>query len=75
MDRTIEEIWAEWQELERQRDSATDDDTRQELDAQILNLREEHGAALEERERRADELASRSHVPEGEDAEGAGEGQ
>jgi hypothetical protein len=49
MDRRVDTIISEWRELERQYEAATDDETREYLEARIAELREEHHQAVEER--------------------------
>ena len=49
MDQRVDTIISEWRELERQHEAATDDETREYLEAKIAELREEHHQAVEER--------------------------
>ena len=49
MDRTVEKILSEWRDAERQHDTATDDETREALEARIAELADEHRRAMEER--------------------------
>jgi hypothetical protein len=49
MDRTVERIISEWREAERQYDAATDEETREALEARIAQLADEHRRAMDER--------------------------
>lgn len=57
--RDIADILAEWRSLERERDAATDDETRATLDARIRRVRLEHADALDVQAHTAEELGSR----------------
>ena len=47
MGRQIETILAAWRQLERELDASTNEDDREELEARIASLAEEHRAAVE----------------------------
>jgi hypothetical protein len=49
VDRTVEHILTEWREAEREREGATDDESREAVEARIARLAEEHRRAVEER--------------------------
>ena len=57
--RDIADILSEWRSLERERDAATDDETRAELDARIRRVRLEHADALDVQAHTAEELSAR----------------
>jgi hypothetical protein len=46
MDRTVESILAEWRQLERELERASDADSREDLQARIAQIRDEHGRAV-----------------------------
>jgi len=47
VDRKVESILAEWRQLEREHDAATDDEMREALEALIAERAEEHGVAVD----------------------------
>jgi hypothetical protein len=49
MDRTVELILSEWRATERQLDAATNDETREALQARIAELADEHRHAVDDR--------------------------
>jgi hypothetical protein len=49
MDRKVEAIIAEWRGLEREHDKATDDETREFLEARIATVADEHRQAVDKR--------------------------
>jgi hypothetical protein len=49
MDRTVERILSEWREAERERDTATDDEAREAIEARIAGFADAYRRAVEER--------------------------
>jgi len=49
MDRKVEAIIEEWRGLEREHDTATDDETREFLEATIATVADEHRQAVDRR--------------------------
>jgi hypothetical protein len=49
MDRTVETILAVWRELERELETATDADIREDLQTRIVVARDAHREAVEKR--------------------------
>jgi hypothetical protein len=48
VDRRVESILAEWRQLERELEAATDPDDREELQGRISRLRDEHKQAVDD---------------------------
>jgi hypothetical protein len=57
LDRPVDQILAEWRRLERDLEAASDADVREDLQARIADLREEHAQTV------ADVIAHGSAAP------------
>ena len=63
--RAVDEILREWRAAERELEAAPDEDEREDIEARIAALRDEHAAAIAANEATARELSGREPEPAG----------